>query len=138
VGQRRADQRNRAGRAVYARLFRDSAAREGLPIQLEAGTNTLAAGGLTEIGHRGGNLEWAIHSFCSALSVLWVTGSLLALARPAPRVVLVGRTLNLTALSLPNTCGVRGPEAGGKAIQGDIARSGRLLTARISDRVCIL
>lgn len=70
MGQRRADQRNRAGRAVYARLFRDSAAREGLPIQLEAGTNTLAAGGLTEIGHRGGNLEWAIQLLFSAERVV--------------------------------------------------------------------
>jgi len=137
VGQRRADQRNRAGRAVYARLFRDSAAREGLPIQLEAGTNTLAAGGLTEIGHRGGNLEWAIQLLFSAERV--VGDGIVAGAGQVGTERRAGcRMLNLTALSLPNTCGVRGPEAGGKAIQGDIARSGRLLTARISDRVCIL
>src|SRR5262245_8469412 len=43
------------------------------------------------------------YSFCSALSVLWVTGSLLADASPAPRVVPVGRILNFTVFSLPKT-----------------------------------
>ena len=36
------------------------------------------------------------YSFWSALSVLWVTGSLLAVTMPAPNVVPVVRTSNLT------------------------------------------
>src|SRR6476620_9760492 len=54
----------------------------------------------------------------AARGKLCTTGSLLALVWPAPRVVPVGRILNLTLLSLPKTCGVRGVEAGGKAIKG--------------------
>src|SRR6478736_1741370 len=58
------------------------------------------------------------YSFCSALRVLWVTGSLLAVVTPAPRVVPVGRMLNLTAFSLPKTCGVSGAGLAGSAISG--------------------
>ena len=117
VGQSNARRQNLPRRASYARLFQDSGVLGRLPVQFEAGADALAAVGLAEIRDRGGNLEWP-ESFCSALSVLCVTGSLLALAMPAPSVVPVGRMLNLTLLSLPNTCGAKGVEAGGKAIRG--------------------
>ena len=54
------------------------------------------------------------YSFWSALKVLWVTGSLLAVVTPAPNVVPVVRTSNLTAFWLPQICGVGGRRRGGR------------------------
>ena len=50
-------------------------------------------------------------SFWSALSVWWVTGSLLAVVQPAPKEVPVGATLNLTDFELPKTCSSPGDGA---------------------------
>src|SRR5674476_741699 len=60
------------------------------------------------------------YSFCSALNLLWVTGSELVEARPAASVVPVGSTSNLASFSLPQICGV-----GCVAGTVGIVRSGR-------------
>src|SRR5579885_313803 len=64
------------------------------------------------------------NSFCSALSVWCVTGSLLALVQPAPNVVPVGSTLNFTDLELSNTWAGPGAAAAGGAAAASVETVG--------------
>ena len=113
-----------AGR-FYARLFRDSAARQGLPIQPEAGTDTLAAGGLTEIGHRGGNLEWTIQLLFSAERV--VGDGIVAGAGQAGTERRAGwQNVEFDGSFIAEHLRRQGPGSGWQSHQGDIARSGLL------------
>jgi hypothetical protein len=87
-----------------------------LPMHLKPGADALAAGSLAEIGHCGGNLEGTIELLLGAERI--VIESLLTLVGPAPSVVPVGRMLNLTDRSLPNTWTDVGAEAEGNVTNG--------------------
>ena len=84
-------------------------------MELKTGADAFAAAGLTEIRHRGGNLEWPVKLLLGAQRV--VRYGVVAGAGPTGAERRAG-PLNLTLLSLPYTCDARGAEPGGRAIKG--------------------
>src|SRR5262245_21625907 len=108
-----------------------------LPVHLKPGIDAFAAGGLAEIGHRGGNLEWAIELLLGAERIMRdrvVADARYARAECGPGRKDVELDRPFVAEHLTRSrCGRRGP-----GHQWHIGRTRGRLSQRLGDRIGIL